>query len=123
MSIKDIPTSSHHSEDSQKWHHSLAMQIPLIFDGRFKDSILCVGHIVQSMSALNNGSRIWVELGIYINKKGGFALDLNVWVKSQMDEEKFNLYVSQVREWARQTRDKLRQEAIVVEIDGYMECH
>ncbi|MGB7709412.1 MAG: hypothetical protein WBL95_07710 [Microcoleus sp.] len=109
-------------EEPQKWPRSLTMQIPIIFDGRFKDSLANVSQAIKLMSKYFGGSRIWFELGTYIDQKGHLAFDLNVWVKSQMDEEKFSYYSPKVRDLACQIRDKLRQEAIVLETDGDMEC-
>ncbi len=74
------------------------------------------------MSKYFGGSRIWIELGTYIDRKGHLAFDLNVWVKSQMDDEKFVYYYPKVRDLVTKIRDKLRQEAIVIETDGNMEC-
>lgn len=119
ISQKDSPKQI---EESQKWDHSLALQVPVIFDRRFKNSVIHLGQAIKLMSEYFGGSRVWVELGTYIDQKGHLVLDLNIWIKSQMDEEKFNCYLSKVHDLAYETRDKLEQEAIVVEVDGYLEC-
>ena len=43
-------------------------------------------------------------------------------VVNQMDDEKFVYYYPKVRDLVSKIRDKLRQEAIVLETDGNMEC-
>jgi hypothetical protein len=118
--VQTVPL--YHFEESQKWSRSLTMQIPIIFDGRFKDSIANLSEAIKLMSKYFGGSRIWIELGTYIDRKGHLAFDLNVWVKSQMDDEKFVYYYPKVRDLVSKIRDKLRQEAIVIETDGNMEC-
>ena len=108
----------------EKWSHSIAIQIPVIFDGRFKSSLAHAHKGIKLMSELFCGSRFWLELGsYYINNQERFGIDLNVWVKSQMDDPTFYQHRSKVLDLALQMRDKLRQEAIVIEIDGNMECH
>jgi hypothetical protein len=58
--------SLYHFEESQKWSRSLTMQIPIIFDGRFKDSIANLSEAIKLMSKYFGGSRIWIEFRIAI---------------------------------------------------------
>ena len=104
-----------------KFDHSIVMQIPVCLDERLIDSLVGVWQVIKMMSKDIGGTRIWLELGTYINRSGRLAIDLNIWVKSQMDEKKFSNSLSKVLNLASQIRKKLRQEAIVVEINGDLE--
>lgn len=99
------------------------MQIPVCFNGRLMDSMVCLWQVIKMMSWSFGGTRIWPELGTYINRAGYLVFNLNIWIQSQMDEKKFRESRAKLLALACQIRDKLHQESIVIELDGYLEFH
>lgn len=102
------------SQSSEKI--AVAIQVPVCFNQDFLKSLKCVWLVIQSLSHAGRGSRVWPELGTYMNHAGRLMFDLNMWIQSEMSEQNFNLYADRIYELACSVRDSLRQEAIAVEV-------
>jgi hypothetical protein len=102
--------------DTPKWDHAIALQIPILLFAP-SSSIAQILKAVKLISTLFGGSRVWLEAGTWINDKGHLVWDLNVWVKSSMTRDDYELHSPQVQEFAAQMRQHLRQEAVVLELN------
>ena len=109
-------TILHQSDSPETWDHALGIQIPLVLPAF--SSIAQILKAVKLLSTLFGGCRVWLEAGTWINNKGHLVWDLNVWVKSSMTRRDFELNSHEVKEFAAQMRQKLRQEAVVLEINN-----
>jgi hypothetical protein len=108
----------------QKWNCAIALQIPIHFSCRyFLPSLDQVVRGIKLISESFGGSRVWLEIGTYIGSQGKLLFDVNIWIKSQMTQEKFDQNLTKVQKFACATRDRLAQEAVVVEFNNQMELY
>jgi hypothetical protein len=101
---------------NEKWDHAIALQIPLVLPAF--SSIAQILKAVKLLSSLFGGARVWLEAGTWINNKGHLVWDINVWVKASMSRRDFELHSHQVKAFSAQMCQKLRQEAVVLEINN-----
>lgn len=99
------------------WDHAIALQIPILLFAP-SSSLAQILKAVNLLSTLFGGCRVWVEAGTWINNKGDLVWDLNVWVQSSMTRHDFELHSHQVKAFSAQMCQKLRQEAVVLEINN-----
>ena len=109
-------TSDSGFDSAQKWDHAIALQIP--FSYLPFGSIAQILKAVKLMSELFGGCRVWLEAGTWINNKGHLVWDLNVWVQASMTGENFDLHCHEVKEFSAQMCQRLRQEAVVLEVNN-----
>jgi hypothetical protein len=107
----------------QKWQHSLAILVPGSIDVNvLADTSTHLHQAIKLMSELFGGTRIWVEIGTYISKAMNLVVEQNVWVKSHMDESSLCRHFLTVFDFVGKMQDALRQEAMLLEVDGVMYC-
>lgn len=100
--------------------HQLAIQIPILMNRYFFISILHAWKLIKNITKQAGGTRIPIEMGSYMSKKGHLMLDLNVWITFNIGDDDFEKYRVWIIDLASQTRTKLRQEAVALVIDGAM---
>jgi len=107
----------------QRWRHSLAILVPGTVDVNvIADTSVYLHEAAKLMSESFGGTRIWSEIGTYVSDTVGLVTEQNVWVKSHMDEPALCQHFFKVFDFVCQMRDALRQEAMLLEIDGDMYC-
>jgi hypothetical protein len=111
-------TIVHESDFPETWDHALGIQIPILFSPAFIASIAQILKAIKLLSKLFGGCRVWLEAGTWINNKGHLVWDLNVWVQASMTGENFDLHCHEVKEFSAQMCQRLRQEAVVLEINN-----